>query len=324
MVLEEREQAKQVGKKKIDWHAFQKWEREAEIREAKSLAGLMVKKTGRNRNVGQEIGICLRPMMSPQLPPFLLNTWTLLQQQHKKTLKGKGKVCTLACQPSLTPKETKTNIASAKKSSPIAASFRPEIHNTKQREGESAADYRTRMESVFAAHSGINPDNMSYSDLLKTAVVNGLHPELKNRVMTTCIGWETAPIVVVWTHVLHAERNKVELESKHTKKLQVAQLMFYQQGGPQKPRPRGQPPGRQLHQRGRGRRRPGLQPAAPFPNRTDITVRCYQCGGYGHISRDCLTPVTDQQGGGEQENSWPHAPLHRLSVYAPGLPVTQP
>lgn len=42
-MLEEREQKKKVGKKKIDWHAFQKWEREAELREAKSLAGLMVK-----------------------------------------------------------------------------------------------------------------------------------------------------------------------------------------------------------------------------------------------------------------------------------------
>ncbi|KAG7459166.1 hypothetical protein JOB18_008882, partial [Solea senegalensis] len=80
----------------------------------------------------------------------------------------------------------------------------PEIHNTKQKEGELAADYRTRMESVFAAHSGIDAQNEAYDDLLKTALINGLHPSLKDRVMATCVGWETGTIANVWTHVLHA------------------------------------------------------------------------------------------------------------------------
>ncbi|KAG7482237.1 hypothetical protein JOB18_016606 [Solea senegalensis] len=94
----------------------------------------------------------------------------------------------------------------------------PEIHNTKQKEGELAADYRTRMESVFAAHSGIDAQNEAYDDLLKTALINGLHPSLKDRVMATCVGWETGTIANVWTHVLHAERNKVltnEMTSLH-------------------------------------------------------------------------------------------------------------
>ncbi len=43
MILEGKEKEKNVGKKRFDWHAFQKWEREAEMREAKSLSGLMVK-----------------------------------------------------------------------------------------------------------------------------------------------------------------------------------------------------------------------------------------------------------------------------------------
>ena len=42
-MLEERVQEKKVGKKKIDWQRFQKWEREAEQREAKSVAGIMLK-----------------------------------------------------------------------------------------------------------------------------------------------------------------------------------------------------------------------------------------------------------------------------------------
>ncbi len=184
-----------------------------------------------------------------------------------------------------------------------------------------AADYRTRMEAVFEAHSGLYSDNEANSDLLKTALVNGLHPDPKNRVMTTCVGWET--IAVVWAHVLHAERNKVALDSKHTEKLQTAQLMFYQQSGPQNPRPRGQPPRGQLYQSGRGKRRPSLQPAS-FPGRLNFVVRCFQCDGYGHILRDCPIFVTDQQGGGEQENSRPHAPPQGLSVHSPGLPVAQP
>ncbi len=51
----------------------------------------------------------------------------------------------------------------------------PGIQSTKQKEGESDADHCTLMESVFEAHSCIDSDNEAYSDLLKTALVNGLH-----------------------------------------------------------------------------------------------------------------------------------------------------
>lgn len=51
--------------------------------------------------------------------------------------------------------------------------------------------------------------------------------------MATCVGWETEPIATVWTRF--AERNRVELDFKQTKKLQTAQLMFSKQGGGTEP-----------------------------------------------------------------------------------------
>ncbi|XP_038595214.1 pleckstrin homology domain-containing family A member 5-like [Micropterus salmoides] len=56
----------------------------------------------------------------------------------------------------------------------------PEIHNTKQKEEESAADYRVRMEAVFAVNSGIDPDNDAYSDLLKIALPSRSSKKIHN------------------------------------------------------------------------------------------------------------------------------------------------
>ncbi|XP_078141268.1 uncharacterized protein LOC144539602 [Centroberyx gerrardi] len=61
-------------------------------------------------------------------------------------------------------------------------------------------------------------DNDAYNNLLKTALIQGLHPTLKNQTMTTCIAWETKPLSEVWAHVLHAERNQTDIEQRHTDK----------------------------------------------------------------------------------------------------------
>ncbi|XP_051249618.1 uncharacterized protein LOC127359668 [Dicentrarchus labrax] len=189
-----------------------------------------------------------------------------------------------------------------------------EIHNTKQKEGESAADYRIRMEIVFAAHSGIDPDNEAYSDLLKTALVNGLHPTLKNDVMATCVGWETGSIAMVWTHVLHTERNKVEVETRQTKKLQTAQLLYYQQGAPTPGQP-WQPHNNRTP--GRGRKRGG-------PQGRPIQMRCYKCNNLGHVWRECSNAGPHRQRGHEPEETWPHAPPRGLAVHSPGFQAEQP
>ena len=219
----------------------------------------------------------------------------------------------------------------------------PEIHNTKYKEGESAVDCRTRMEIVFAAHSGIDTDNVAHSDLLKAALINGLHPGLKNHVMTTCVGWETEPITTVWTHVLHAERNQTDLDIKQTKKLQSAQMMYYQRNNLQES---GQK--RLSHQNNSGMRSRGWRRAGPHKSsqrRYDDTdrrmLKCYKCEGFGHLSHDCATPDSYRGERRESRRSWPHADPHRgegeeskeswphaspqeLSVQAPGFPLMQP
>ncbi|KAG7481806.1 hypothetical protein JOB18_005688 [Solea senegalensis] len=79
VLLEERKEKK--VKKKIDWQVFEKWEREAALREAKSVAGLMLKqeigeegdkKKARQRRRAREVNLpppYVLPVSAPPPPP---------------------------------------------------------------------------------------------------------------------------------------------------------------------------------------------------------------------------------------------------------------
>ena len=104
----------------------------------------------------------------------------------------------------------------------------PKIHGTKQRPDETCDTYRNRLENCFQKHCGVPLDNPAYNDLLKTFLINGLLPAFHNYIIKSCIGWENRPLTEVWGHALHAERNTLSQDFMKKKKLEAAQLMFYE------------------------------------------------------------------------------------------------
>lgn len=123
------------------WQAYQTWDREAELREAKSVAGLLLKQEMKEESMCQRkekqkrrARFYLLHILAPCLQPVLLKghhphaMWiSPLQPYNSRRMpkgRGKGHHCTLTCPHSLSPNKTQTNLTSPKKSfSPIAASF---------------------------------------------------------------------------------------------------------------------------------------------------------------------------------------------------------
>ncbi|KAJ8361903.1 hypothetical protein AAFF_G00412470 [Aldrovandia affinis] len=56
-----------------------------------------------------------------------------------------------------------------------------QIHATRQETDEKCDDYRSRMEENFQKFSGLALDNPAHGDLLKTSLVNGLLPHIKEK-----------------------------------------------------------------------------------------------------------------------------------------------
>ena len=159
----------------------------------------------------------------------------------------------------------------------------PRIHMTKQLLDETCDNYRNRMEECFQKYCGVENDNPAYTDLLKTALINGLLPSVHNRVMTSCVGWESRPLHEVWTHAQHAERHVLSQDNEKKKKLETAQLMFFEnlQQGPKKegrtePQKTDKGQGKRESYGGRNRGR------GQTPGDT-----CHRCGQKGHWKDTC-------------------------------------
>ncbi|KAJ8398031.1 hypothetical protein AAFF_G00431080 [Aldrovandia affinis] len=56
-----------------------------------------------------------------------------------------------------------------------------QIQATRQKAGETCDDYRSQMEECFQKFSSLAVDNPAHGDLLKTLVVNGLFPHIKEK-----------------------------------------------------------------------------------------------------------------------------------------------
>ena len=162
----------------------------------------------------------------------------------------------------------------------------PKIHNTKQLLDESCDVYRSRMEDCFQKHCGVTQDNPAYNDLLKTALINGLLPSIHDRVMTSCVSWESRPLTEVWGHAQHAERFVISRDDTRKRKLEVAQLMFYDQQMGQQGKEGEKKKYTQGKQKGYGK------------TQTDRGDRCYYCGEPGHFRRECAV----------QAKAWKHRP----------------
>ena len=178
----------------------------------------------------------------------------------------------------------------------------PLIHNTKQRLDETCESYRTRLEDCFKKFCGVPQDNAAYEDLLKSALVNGLSPQIHSRVMTSCVGWESKPLRDVWTHAQHAERYVLSQDDAKKKKLETAQLMFFEKkGGKERPQ--------------RYNRSQKQNYKQPYRHPDDI---CDLCSGKGHWRKDCANnrfrsgpqqgSRRDQQQEGRQQGTYGRTP----------------
>lgn len=82
---------------------------------------------------------------------------------------------------------------------------------------ESLDSYRKRLGTCFRLHCGIHPREQAYQDLLDDSLVRGLRSDLQKSVRTTCIIWETEPLVTAIQHGKHTERQQGEQKEENKK-----------------------------------------------------------------------------------------------------------
>ncbi|GAA6099301.1 uncharacterized protein LOC113649215 isoform X3, partial [Tachysurus ichikawai] len=95
----------------------------------------------------------------------------------------------------------------------------------KQQDGETVAQYLHCLTEVHNAHSGlIAPENMSegvvtaYEAHLRNSFMNGLIPEISDKVKNLCITWDTEKLSLIEQHALHAEKLLTQTKQEQGKK----------------------------------------------------------------------------------------------------------
>lgn len=165
------------------------------------------------------------------------------------------------------------------------------IGQTKQKEGETCADFRNRFEAVFEANSGLQDDGQEqgpYQQQLKQALCQALRPEIAGWIRKHYVDFPTATLSQFMNHAIHAE----QATSAKKKKQQQAMDAFWQDmaedicyvGQGYRGRGRGIGRGRFIDnfrtgQRGRGRGE-GRQDR-------EQDEGCWTCGSLDHWSKEC-------------------------------------
>ncbi|MGL4646344.1 MAG: hypothetical protein ACRCVL_04430 [Cetobacterium sp.] len=95
----------------------------------------------------------------------------------------------------------------------------------KQQDGETVAQYLHRLTEAHNAHSGlIAPENMSvgvvtaYEAHLRNSFMNGLIPEISDKVKKLCITWDTGKLSLIEQHALHVEKLLTQTKQEQGKK----------------------------------------------------------------------------------------------------------
>ena len=163
------------------------------------------------------------------------------------------------------------------------------IGQTRQKDDESVADFRTRFEVVFHDNCGIAQsadENGPYQQHLKQALLMGLRPDIAAWIKKHFVTLPTSNLSQFMDHALHAEGVMKDKRKVMTKK-STADIfwqedsesgdVFSYEDRPQ--RRRGRFNGRS---RGSGRRDFGCRPRSWIDRRA-----CYACGKVGHLKKDC-------------------------------------
>nr|XP_057929989.1 uncharacterized protein LOC131129998 isoform X2 [Doryrhamphus excisus] len=157
-----------------------------------------------------------------------------------------------------------------------------EIGRCKQKPDESFEDYRTRLEKVFRANSGLpynDEETGPYKQQLKNALHAGTKTEISQWVAKHYINLPSGNLEEYITHATHAEKvtkNKQKKEAQDT--FHIGESEVYYQKSTNRGRGRGQYRGRG------GRGRNGGRGRLPYFGRPNV---CWTCGKPGHFSREC-------------------------------------
>ncbi|XP_076875446.1 uncharacterized protein LOC143525417 [Brachyhypopomus gauderio] len=156
----------------------------------------------------------------------------------------------------------------------------------KQNDSETVQEYLYRLTQVHDAHCGMDkPDRMDngpitpYEAHLRNAFINGLKPEISEKLKDTCITWETAKMEVIVQHAIHAERRwKTVSAWKQDKEPRQTQLsMVRVMRGDEKGNCAG----------GKSWREQKRTKKVKNRRRDDDDNACYICGEDGHRARGC-------------------------------------
>jgi len=158
---------------------------------------------------------------------------------------------------------------------------------------ENTEDYFQRLKTVFDRCSGLTEpgppaegqppqqDMSAYEDYLKTFFLDGLDPEIGEKVKTSCVAYHYAHLKEIRRHATHHQqllRDKAKEKQRKTDKdtqllLKMLVLMMENhQGGVRGERGKGK--------RGRGGRGMGYRP-------TMDPEACFNCKQMGHWRNDC-------------------------------------
>ncbi|KAE8297885.1 hypothetical protein D5F01_LYC02364 [Larimichthys crocea] len=168
------------------------------------------------------------------------------------------------------------------------------IGETQQKEDESPADYRYRLEVVFQANSGIQPNNDAnspYQQQLKMHFLRGLKPEIKSRIDKTWVHKNTGSVAQAVEQAMHADSVIKEKNKRATFTVDEAAgtVTVAYQG-----RAYGGRRGGQNRDRGKGRGRGGGRYQQNRDNHRETQKEkdmrennCYKCHRPGHLARVC-------------------------------------
>jgi len=184
------------------------------------------------------------------------------------------------------------------------------IQEVTQDAKESPAEYKTRLYEQIELHSGYDNPAEIPRHFLNTMFVDGLCDEVRKEVKADMPGWKTAEVVAVFERARQAWQTLRE-EERRGKKTERALIVRNlelksrkyedREGRPRRDNPDWEP----RYEAEQGQRRPWNRENEPRRQ-----GECFNCGKFGHWSRECKAPPR-QRGWGPrppQQQERPTAP----------------